>query len=234
LVILGAGFDSRARRFTDLLKDVAVIEIDYGATQEYKKRRVEAALGGAPANVAYAPIDFARQSLGEVLRRAGFQPAHKTYYICEGVSMYVPEEGMKQTLRAIAAESAPGSALLLEYLNRGGLELLTKYPTGVIKNAFDWGEPFVFGVPDGQDREFFLEAGLELGETLKIGSPESVSRYATCHDGRYYGAHLEKVFQQRREAALKAMDDAGRQQAAQAAATSGYWLAELAVPERPS
>jgi O-methyltransferase involved in polyketide biosynthesis len=113
--------------------------------------------------------------------------------------MYVPEAGMKETLRSIAAESAPGSALLLEYLNRGGLDVLTKYPSGMIKNAFDWGEPFVFGVPDGQDREFFRELGLELGETLKIGSPESVSRYAMRQDGSYYGAHLEKVFQQRRE-----------------------------------
>jgi methyltransferase (TIGR00027 family) len=234
LVILGAGFDTRAHRFPELLKDAAIIEIDYGATQEYKKRRVEDALGGAPANVVYAPIDFARESLGEVLRRAGFQPGRKTYYICEGVSMYVPDEGMKETLRAIAAESAAGSALLLEYLNRGGLELLRKYPSGMIKNAFDWGEPFVFGVPDGQDREFFNEAGLELGETLKIGSPDSVRRYATRQDGSYYGAHLEKVFQQRREAALKAMDDAGREQAARAATTSGYWLAELSVPPRPS
>src|SRR5277367_892628 len=58
LVILGAGFDTRAHRFTDLLKDAAVFEIDYGATQEYKKRRVGAALGGAPANLTYAPIDF--------------------------------------------------------------------------------------------------------------------------------------------------------------------------------
>ncbi len=229
LVILGAGFDTRAHRFTELLKDVAVIEVDYGATQEYKKRRVEAALGGSPANVVYAPIDFARESLADALRRADFQPGRKTYYICEGVSMYVPEEGMKQTLRAIAAESAPGSALLLEYLNRGGLDLLRKYPSGMIKNAVDWGEPFVFGVPDGQDREFFLEAGLELGETLKIGAPESLRRYAMRQDGTYYGAHLEKVFQERREAALKAMDNAGRQQAAQAAATSGYWLAELNV-----
>ena len=57
LVILGAGFDTRAHRFSALLKDVAVIELDYGTTQEYKKRRVEAALGGAPANVVYAPID---------------------------------------------------------------------------------------------------------------------------------------------------------------------------------
>jgi O-methyltransferase involved in polyketide biosynthesis len=144
--------------------------------------------------------------------------------------MYVPEAGMKQTLRAIAAESAPDSVLLLEYLNRDGLELLAKYPTGAIRNALDWGEPFVFGVPDGQDREYFLEAGLELGEALKIVSPESVKRYATRQDGSRYGAHLEKVFEQRREAALQAMDDAGRQQVAKAAATSGYWLAELVVP----
>ncbi len=230
LVILGAGFDTRAHRFRELLKDAVVIELDYGATQEYKKRRVEAALGGAPANVVYAPIDFTRESLGEVLHRAGFQPGRKTYYICEGLSMYVPEAGMKETLRTIAAASAPGSALLLEYLNRGALELLRKYPTGMIKNAIDWGEPFVFGVPDGQDREFFLQAGLDLGETLKIGSPESVKRYAMRQDGSYYGAHLEKVFEQRREAALKAMDDAGRQQAAEAAVTSGYWLAELSIP----
>jgi methyltransferase (TIGR00027 family) len=234
LVILGAGFDTRAHRFRELLKDTTVIEIDYGATQEYKKRRVEEALGGAPANLVYAPIDFAGESLGEVLRGAGFQPGRKTYYICEGLSMYVPEEGMKETLRSIAVESAPGSALLMEYLNQGGLELLRRYPTGMIKNAFDWGEPFVFGVPDGQDREFFLQAGLELGETLKIGGPEAMKRYAMRQDGSYYGAHLEKVFQQRREAALNAMDDVGRQQAAQASAMSGYWLAELAVPQRSS
>jgi len=229
LVILGAGFDTRAHRFAELLRETLVIEIDYGATQEYKRRRVEAALEGAPDNVVYAPIDFTREDLGEVLHRAGFQPERKTYYICEGVSMYVPEEGMKGTLRTIASKSAPGSALLLEYLNRGGLEVLLKYPMGMIKNAINWGEPFVFGVPDGRDREFFLETGLELGETLKIGSPESITRYAMRQDGSYYGAHLEKVFQQRREAALQAMDDAGRQQAARAAAISGYWLAELTI-----
>jgi methyltransferase (TIGR00027 family) len=232
LVILGAGFDTRAHRFTELLKDTAVIEIDYGATQDYKRQRVDAALGGAPANTVYASIDFTRENLGEVLHRAGFQPDRRTYYICEGVSMYVPEEGMKETLRAIAAASAPGSTLLLEYINRVGLDVLRANPSGMIKNAFAWGEPFVFGVPDGQDREFFLDAGLELGEALKIGGPDSVKRFATRADGTYYGAHLEKQFQQQREAALKAMDDAARQKAAQAAATSGYWLAELTVPER--
>ena len=229
LVILGAGFDTRVHRFTELLKDVAVMEIDHHSTQEYKRRRVDAALAAAPSNLVYVPIDFARESLGDALRRSGFDPGRKTYFVCEGVSMYVPESGMKETLRAIAASSAPGSALLLEYINQGGLEVLTKYPSGVIKNAFDWGEPFVFGVPDGQDREFFRDVGLELGEALKVGSPDSVKRYAMRADGTYYGAHLEAVFKQRQEAALKAMDDAGREQAARAASTSGYWLAELTV-----
>jgi methyltransferase (TIGR00027 family) len=232
LVILGAGFDTRAHRFTELLKDATVIEVDYGATQEYKKRRVDETLGGAPRNLVYAPIDFAREGLADALSRAGFDPGRKTYFIAEGLSMYVPEEGMKATLRAIAAESAPGSTLLLEYMNRSGLDLLMKYPSGMIKNAIDWGEPFVFGVPDGQDREFFLETGLDLGETLKIGSPESVRLYAMREDGTYYGKHLEQVFKERQEAALKKMDDAGRQQAANAAKTSGYWLAELVVPGR--
>lgn len=140
--------------------------------------------------------------------------------------MYVPEEGMKQTLRAIG-QFAAGSAVMLEYLNRGGIDVMMKYPSGMIRNAIDWGEPFVFGVPDGEDGSFFGDLGLEMRQTLKIGSPESVRRYAMRGDGTYYGAHLETTFKQRREAALAAMDEAGRQQAAQAAASSGYWLAEL-------
>jgi hypothetical protein len=136
---------------------------------------------------------------------------------------------MEATLRAIASESSPGSAVLLEYMNRNGLDVLAKQPAGMVRNAFDWGEPFVFGVPDGQDREFFREVGLELGEALKIGAPESVKRYAMRQDGTYYGAHLEQELQRRRAAALEAMDDESRKRVASAAATSGYWLAELIV-----
>ena len=226
VVIVGAGFDSRAHRFSELLRDVAVYEVDHPATQEYKRRRVEAALGVAAGRVTYAPADLSRESLAESLRRAGVHRPRPTYFVCEGLSMYVPEDGMKETLRTIG-DAAPGSAVMLEYLNRGGLDVLMKYPSGMIKNAIDWGEPFVFGVPDGQDREYFREVGLDLGEALKIGSPESVQRYAMRADGTYYGAHLEKLFQQRREAALAAMDEEGREQAARAASSSGYWLAEL-------
>src|SRR5215213_1331620 len=48
VVVLGAGFDSRAYRFRETLKGKKVIEVDYGPTQEYKKRRVRDVLGCLP------------------------------------------------------------------------------------------------------------------------------------------------------------------------------------------
>src|SRR5688572_27173430 len=53
VVILGAGFDSRAYRMRGLLANTKVIEVDYGPTQEYKKQRVLEVLGGFPANLVY-------------------------------------------------------------------------------------------------------------------------------------------------------------------------------------
>ena len=47
VVILGAGYDSRAYRMRELLKGVRVFEVDYGPTQEYKKRRVQEILGAS-------------------------------------------------------------------------------------------------------------------------------------------------------------------------------------------
>jgi cbb3-type cytochrome c oxidase subunit III len=66
-----------------------------------------------------------------------------------------------------------------------------------------------------------------------MGSPESVKRYAMCADGTYYGAHLAKVFAERQKALFERFDESVRQQIAQAS-QSGYWLAELIVPERAS
>jgi hypothetical protein len=41
--------------------------------------------------------------------------------------------------------------------------------------------------------------------------------------GTYYGAHLAAVFEQRREDALEAMDDAGREQAASRDQKTDRW-----------
>jgi len=59
---------------TQELAKTRVFEVDFPPTQEDKKRRVKTALGKVPGNVTYVGIDFAKQTLDEVLLRSGTGP----------------------------------------------------------------------------------------------------------------------------------------------------------------
>src|SRR5581483_8650226 len=97
VVILGAGFDSHAYRCGNLLKEVKVFEVDRPATQALKKERVRDAIGEPPSNLAYVPIDFQHEELLEVLLRHGYDPQQRTFFVLEGVTMYLPEEAVRKT-----------------------------------------------------------------------------------------------------------------------------------------
>jgi methyltransferase (TIGR00027 family) len=188
-VILGAGYDTRATRFQELLKAARVFEVDSAATQQWKRRRVEAVLGDAPPNLTYVTIDFNRDQLGDTLRQAGYDPNQKTFFTWEGVSMYVAEEGVRETLRTVATQSAPGSSLVMDYTTKTSLEFMAKFPeVGSSKFLAAWGEPWVFGMPDGAEKEFFAEVGLEPREFFPVFGPESIKRYLTKPDGTILGA----------------------------------------------
>ena len=58
LVILGAGFDTRAHRFKDILTNTKTFEVDYPDTQVIKKKQVSKLKASSPENVIYVPIDF--------------------------------------------------------------------------------------------------------------------------------------------------------------------------------
>ena len=63
LVILGAGYDSRAYRFEQLKKGVKVFEVDHPATQKIKLGKVRAIFGRWPDHVTYVSIDFTKDRL---------------------------------------------------------------------------------------------------------------------------------------------------------------------------
>src|SRR5215471_12009912 len=109
VVILGAGFDTRAYRFAGILRDKSVFEVDYRSTQELKKRRLQSALESVPSFVHFTEIDFKVDSLKDVLARAGYRPDKKAFFIWEGVSFYLSEDAVRATLTTIASYSAPGS-----------------------------------------------------------------------------------------------------------------------------
>ena len=113
LVILGAGFDGRAWRMKELA-GVKVFEVDHPATQGAKRARAPE-LPAPIGAVSFVPIDFEREALGAVLQRAGHDASVPTCWIWEGVVMYLTHDAMRATLNSVAARSAPGSTLIVNY-----------------------------------------------------------------------------------------------------------------------
>ncbi len=113
LVILGAGYDGRAWRMPELA-GVNVFEVDHPATQRDKRAHL-AELPVVKAQVRFVSMDFERESLGDVLERAGHDRAAPTCWIWEGVVMYLTRDAMRETLSSIAGRSAGGSTLIVNY-----------------------------------------------------------------------------------------------------------------------
>lgn len=129
LVILGAGLDSRAWRM-DALKNTVVFEVDHPASQAWKRERALrlAARGVAPKarDIRYVSVnfardlarDFARDVLGPLLESAGFDRLKSTFWLWEGVVMYLRPGDVNANLGAFAGLSAAGSRLALTYLRK--------------------------------------------------------------------------------------------------------------------
>ena len=111
VVILGAGLDGRAWRMPELA-GVAVFEVDRAATQADKRERAAGLPGQPPTFVA---VDFAHDRLGPALAAAGHRADLATTWIWEGVVPYLTRTAVDATTAAVAASSAPGSRLVVNY-----------------------------------------------------------------------------------------------------------------------
>ncbi len=112
-VILGAGLDTSAYRHPDV--PGRIFEVDLPATQAWKQARLSDAGIEIPASLSYVPVDFETVSLAEGLASAGFDLRQPAYFSWLGVTMYLEEEAVADTLRFIAG-CAKGSAVLFEYV----------------------------------------------------------------------------------------------------------------------
>ena len=195
-VILGAGLDSRAYRYRDLLYGMRVFEVDRPMTQEFKRQRVNAALGGPPPNLVYVAIDFDNEDLADIMARNGYDCGQRTFFVLEGVTMYLPEEVLRTTLGFVAAQT-PGSSIVFDFFYRPFVEMLVGINVAnlpalerpAVQRFLDLTrhEPWMFGIPVGGEREFLGQFGLELREILAVRSEEASKRYLTRADGTEVG-----------------------------------------------
>lgn len=114
VVVLGAGYDMRAWRFAAALGGRTVWEVDHPATAARKLRRLQGR--AAPdVDVRRVTVDFQHQRWEERLVAAGFPVGRPTFFVWEGVSMYLRRDAVAGTLRALAALGGEGSELVMDF-----------------------------------------------------------------------------------------------------------------------
>ncbi len=114
LVVLGAGLDGRAWRLAELASSV-VFEVDHPDTQAMKQQRA-ARLHPVAKEIRFVPVDFGKDDLPSRLREGRFDAGRRTFWLWEGVTIYLAPEDVQKTLAAAAQLSAPRSRLALTYM----------------------------------------------------------------------------------------------------------------------
>jgi methyltransferase (TIGR00027 family) len=161
LVILGAGYDSRAYRFPQLKQGVKVFEVDHPATQQVKMKKVRSALGYLPPYVTYVGVDFNKDTLEQRLPENGYDEQLKTLFIWEGVVMYLSADAIDRTLCFITKHSGPGSQVVFDYICTALLDGTVRHgEVSRMRRARRFsGEGLTFAIPEGGIMRFLEERG---------------------------------------------------------------------------
>lgn len=142
-VILGAGLDTFAYRNRHGDSVLRIFEVDYPATQEWKRQRLAAAGIAIPPSVTYAPLDFERQTLPEGLKLAGFDASKTAFFSWLGVTMYLTEEAVTNTLGFIASTPEGGGVAFDYAVPRSSLNWVGRLALDALSHRVAAaGEPF--------------------------------------------------------------------------------------------
>jgi methyltransferase (TIGR00027 family) len=105
IVNIGAGFDTLLWRLHSRFPEVNFVEIDHPASSQVKQQ----AVSGKGDNLSLLPVDLSKTKLEDSLAdHAGFDPARKTFYICEGVLMYLEPEAVRGVFKSLRNLSKAG------------------------------------------------------------------------------------------------------------------------------
>jgi methyltransferase (TIGR00027 family) len=169
LVILGAGYDTRAQRMPELGR-AHVFEVDRQPTQANKLSVL-----GTTRSV-YVPVDFLKDDTFARLASHGWKREVPTLFIWEGVTNYLDEPAVLRVLKEVGS-CAPGTSIVFTYVHRGMLDGSVRFEGAerILRNVRGMSEPWTFGVIPEELAGFVAQAGLQLREDL--GADEYRARY---------------------------------------------------------
>jgi len=194
IVVLGAGLDTFSLRNPHAGQGVRVFEVDYPATQAWKRERLKQAGIAVPASLTFAPVDFERQSLTDGLKNAGFQADRPAFFQWLGVVPYLTREAVSLTLDFIA--QVPVSEVVFDYAEPFENYLVERRADvmAIAANAASRGEPWLSLFDPAELSEMLRNKGFGIVEDL--GLAEITERfYGALKQGIVIGpgAHIVRA-----------------------------------------
>jgi methyltransferase (TIGR00027 family) len=188
VMILGAGYDTRAYRFATQIGPRPVYEVDLPPLSRRKAALVaERSDLFGHASVHRVEIDFRTQSLPDRLAGSGFQQGGATFVAWEGVSMYLTRDAVDGTLAALASVCGPGSVLAMDFWQRVGGPAWRQLRMRAERGMDLIGEPIGFAIPASAVGRLLAAHGFEVLDLAE--ADEMTKRYATggrtCDPGMY-------------------------------------------------
>lgn len=111
-VVLGAGLDTFAYRNPH--PHLRVYEVDFPATQEWKRTLLDEAGIALPASLTFVPLDFEHKTLSDGLSGAELDMSVPSFFGWLGVVPYLSLDACRSTLRTIGRFAA-GSGVCFDY-----------------------------------------------------------------------------------------------------------------------
>jgi methyltransferase (TIGR00027 family) len=188
VVILGAGLDTRAYRLTRQVR-IPVFEVDLPVNIARKAKTVQRVLGEPPLSVRLVALDFERDDLLTSLAEHGYRTDYRAFFICEGVTQYLTEDGVRRTLEGLRA-AAPGSRLVFTYVRRDFIDGSNRYGTRTLyRNTRQRHQLWQFGLEPDDVAGFIADYGWRLVE--QAGPGEFVQRYVEPTGRKLPASQLE-------------------------------------------
>ena len=188
VVILGAGMDTRAYQLTRRVR-IPIFEVDLPVNIARKAATVGRVLGGLPLSVRLVAVDFERDDLLTSLAEHGYRTDYRVFFVCEGVTQYLTEGGVRRTLEGLRA-AAPGSRLVFTYVRRDFIDGTNRYGSQTLyRNVRERQQLWRFGLEPDEVSGFIAEYGWRLVE--QAGPDEFVQRYVKPTGRKLSASQLE-------------------------------------------
>ncbi len=162
IVVLGAGFDTLAYRLTSEHPGVRCIEVDHPATQARKRR----ALGDdVPPGLHLVAADLSTTPLADAL--GPFAQTGSSFFVLEGVSMYLTEQTLSATLSTAAQLGGRGARIVWTFMEpdaEGRIAFRRSHAGAVDAWLQMRGESFVWGIAPPSLPSFLAPLGWRVVE----------------------------------------------------------------------